>query len=81
VKGGCQFDAICVDGADVLRPKGEESCNDEEWELYCRRIVPDLEEQRSQELVVPSRSLELPHGTRAAAAELKVPLRYTVRKT
>lgn len=55
--------------------------NDDAGTLYSRRTAADFEEQFSQELVVPSRSLKIAYTPpEAAAGELKVPLGYTFRK-
>ena len=82
VKDAYRVDAIYVDGADVLRPEGEEwATDDDDGKLYSRRSAADLEEQLSQELVVPSQSLKITYTPKeAATAELKVPLGYTVKK-
>ena len=82
VKDAYRVDAVYVDGADVLRPEGEEwATDDDEGKLYSRRTAADFEGQLSQELVVPSRSLKITYTPpEAAAAELKVPVGNTVRK-
>lgn len=82
VKDAYRVDAVYVDGADVLRPEGEEwATDDEEGKIYFRRTAADLEEQLSQELVVPRQSLKVTYTPpEAAMSELKVPTGHTVRK-
>lgn len=82
VKDAYRVEAIYVGGVDVLRPEDEEyATSDDDAKLWSRRTASDLEEQLSQELVVPCRSLKITYTPAAAAqGELKVPLGYTVRK-
>ena len=81
VKDAYQVDAIYVDGVDVLRPEDEVWATYEGEKVYARRIATELEEQLSQELVVPTRLLKITYAPLTAAdSELKVPLGYTVRK-
>lgn len=82
-KDAYRVDAVYVDGADVLRPEGEEwVTEDDAGKLYSRRTAADFEEQLSQELAVPSRHLKVTYTPpEAAEAELRVPLGHTVRKS
>ena len=77
-----RVDAIYVNGVDVLRAEDEDWATDALAQRHYRpRSVAELEEELSQELVVPTRLLKITYVPVAASAgKLKMPQGYTVRK-
>jgi hypothetical protein len=77
-----RVDAIYVNGVDVLRAEDEDWATDDLAQRHYRpRSVAELEEELSQELVVPTRLLKITYVPVAASAgKLKMPQGYTVRK-
>ncbi len=82
MKDAYRVEAIYVDGADVLRQASEEYAFDDDADIrYTERSPSGMEEKLSQELVVPSRLLNITYTPSAASkGPLKFPAGYTVRK-
>lgn len=78
VKNSYQVEAVYIDGVNVLRA---ESGSKSGARAFSPRTARQLEEQLSDELIVPSRSLKVSYTPAVAAkGELAFPLGFTVRK-
>ena len=81
-KDGFFVDAIYVGGVDVLRAE-EDAWDTEDGKRFYMRIGADqLNQELSEELAVPSRSLKITYTVAEAgkSEELRIPMGWTVRK-
>ena len=81
-KDGLFVDAIYVGGVDVLRAE-EDAWDTDDGKPFYMRIDPDrLNQQLSEELVVPVRALKITYtmSEAAKADELRIPMGWTVSK-
>jgi hypothetical protein len=81
-KGNYLVDAIYVGGVNVLREAEEPWLNADGHQIYSKTSPALLEEELSDQMVIPTRLLKVTYTPKEAgkADDLRIPKGWTVRK-